>query len=72
MVNCRGSLRLKRITPIPFGVCVPVCVSKLTAHTLCIYINRLLGKPDFLQIKTSGFPELAYDPNNKNINQQIA
>ncbi len=30
--------------------------SKLTAHTLCIYINRLLGKPDFLQIKALAFP----------------
>lgn len=30
--------------------------SKLTAHTLCIYLNRLLGKPDFLQIKTLAFP----------------
>jgi hypothetical protein len=29
---------------------------KLTAHTLCIYINRLLGKPDFLQIKALAFP----------------
>jgi hypothetical protein len=29
--------------------------TKLTAHTLCIYINRLLGKPDFLQIKTLAF-----------------
>jgi hypothetical protein len=23
---------------------------------LCIYINRLLGKPDFLQIKALAFP----------------
>ena len=30
--------------------------SKLTALTLCIYINRLLGKPDFLQIKALAFP----------------
>lgn len=30
--------------------------SKLTAHTLCIYINRLLGRPDFLQIKSLAFP----------------
>jgi hypothetical protein len=30
--------------------------TKLTAHTLCIYLNRLLGKPDFLQIKTLAFP----------------
>jgi len=30
--------------------------AKLTAHTLCIYINRLLGKADFLQIKSLAFP----------------
>ena len=30
--------------------------TKLAAHTLCIYLNRLLGKPDFLQIKSLAFP----------------
>jgi hypothetical protein len=30
--------------------------SKLTAHTVCIYINRLLGKANALQIKTLAFP----------------
>lgn len=30
--------------------------SKLTAHTLCIYINRLLGKVEALQIKALAFP----------------
>ena len=30
--------------------------SKVTAHTLCIYINRLLGKADALQIKCLAFP----------------
>lgn len=30
--------------------------SKLAAHTLCIYLNRLLGKVDFLQIKSLAFP----------------
>ena len=30
--------------------------TKLTAHTLCIYISRLLGKPEFLQIKALAFP----------------
>lgn len=29
--------------------------AKLTAHTLCIYLNRLLGVPDFLQIKALAF-----------------
>lgn len=30
--------------------------TKLTAHTLCIYINRLLGNPDWLQIKHLAMP----------------
>ena len=38
-----------------WGVCARL-YSKLTAHTLCIYINRLLGKTDFLQIKELAFP----------------
>jgi hypothetical protein len=37
------------------GLCARL-YTKLTAHTLCIYINRLLGKPDFLQIKILAFP----------------
>ncbi len=37
------------------GLCTRL-YSKLTAHTLCIYLNRLLGKPDFLQIKALAFP----------------
>jgi hypothetical protein len=28
----------------------------LTAHTLCVYLNRLFGKLDFLQIKSLAFP----------------
>ena len=38
-----------------WGLCTRL-YSKLTAHTLCIYINRLLGKADFLQIKSLAFP----------------
>jgi hypothetical protein len=30
--------------------------TKLTAHTLCIYINRLLERPDHLHIKSLAFP----------------
>ena len=30
--------------------------TKLAAHTLCIYINRLFGKPACLQIKALAFP----------------
>lgn len=37
------------------GLCTRL-YTKLTAHTLCIYINRLLGKPQFLQIKALAFP----------------
>lgn len=38
-----------------WGLCTRL-YTKLTAHTLCIYLNRLLGKPDFLQIKSLAFP----------------
>jgi hypothetical protein len=38
-----------------WGLCTRL-YSKLTAHTLCIHINRLLGKPQFLQIKALAFP----------------
>ena len=38
-----------------WGLCTRL-ISKLTAHTVCIYINRLLRKPDFLQIKALTFP----------------
>ena len=38
-----------------WGLCARL-YSKLTAHTLSIYINRLLGKADFLQIKALAFP----------------
>ena len=38
-----------------WGLCTRL-YSKLTAHTLCVYINRLLGKPDYMQIKSLAFP----------------
>jgi len=38
-----------------YGLCARL-YTKLTAHTLCIYINRLLGNSDFLQIKRLAFP----------------
>jgi len=31
----------------------------LTAHTVCIYINRLLGKPDYLQSESLPFPSIS-------------
>jgi hypothetical protein len=37
------------------GLCARL-LAKLTAHTCCIYINRLLGKADFLHIKQLAFP----------------
>lgn len=37
------------------GLCARL-YTKLTAHTLCIYLNRLLGNPDWLQIKQLAFP----------------
>lgn len=38
-----------------WGLCTRL-YTKLTAHTLCIFINRLLGKQDFLRIKDLAFP----------------
>ena len=38
-----------------WGLCTRL-YTKLAAHTLCIYLNRLLGNPDFLQIKALAFP----------------
>lgn len=38
-----------------WGLCTRL-YTKLTAHALCIYINRLLGNSNFLQIKALAFP----------------
>ena len=38
-----------------WGLCARL-YTKLTAHTLCIFINRWLGQPDFLHIKRLAFP----------------
>lgn len=38
-----------------WGLCARLW-AKLTAHTLCIYLNRLLGNPHWLQIKALAFP----------------
>jgi hypothetical protein len=38
-----------------WGLCTRL-YTKLAAHTLCIYLNRLIGKPAFLQIKSLAFP----------------
>ena len=38
-----------------WGLCARL-YTKLAAHTLCIYLNRLLGNPDWLQIKALAFP----------------
>jgi IS5 family transposase len=38
-----------------WGLCARL-FTKLTAHTLCIYVNRLLGNPQWLQIKALAFP----------------
>jgi hypothetical protein len=37
------------------GLCARL-YTKLTAHTLCIYLNRLFGNPNWLQIKRLAFP----------------
>ena len=38
-----------------WGLCTRL-YTKLTAHPLCIYLNRLLGNAEFLQIKHLAFP----------------
>lgn len=38
-----------------WGLCARLH-TKLAAHTLCIYLNRLLGNPNWLQIKALAFP----------------
>lgn len=38
-----------------WGLCARL-YTKLTAHTMCVYLNRLLGNPDWLQIKALAFP----------------
>jgi Transposase DDE domain len=38
-----------------WGLCARL-YTKLAAHTLCVYLNRLLGAPDCLQIKALAFP----------------
>lgn len=38
-----------------WGLCTRLH-TKLAAQTLCIYLNRLLGNPDFLQIKSLAYP----------------
>ena len=38
-----------------WGLCTRL-YTKLAAHTLCIFLNRLLDKPAFLQIKALAFP----------------
>jgi hypothetical protein len=39
--------------PIPLAACL---YTKLTAHTLCVWLNRLLGVPDLLHLKSLAFP----------------
>ena len=39
-----------------WGLCARL-YTKLTAHTLCIYLNRLVGNANFQQIKALAFPK---------------
>lgn len=49
-------LHVERNHAVTFdGLCARL-YTKLTAHTLCIYLNRLLGNPEWLQIKRLAFP----------------
>ena len=38
-----------------WGLCARL-YTKLAAHTPCVYLNRLLGAPDCLQLKALAFP----------------
>ena len=40
-----------------WGLCARL-YTKLAAHTFCIYLNRLLGNPNWLQIKQLAFPSI--------------
>jgi len=40
-----------------YGLCARL-YTKLTAHTLSIYLNRLIGNPNVLQIKALAFPNI--------------
>ena len=40
-----------------WGLCARL-YTKLTAHTMCLYLNRLLGNPEWLQIKQLAFPHV--------------
>ena len=51
-----GQFNVERNHAHTFGGLCARLYSKLTAHTLCIAINRLMGKADFLQIKELAFP----------------
>ena len=54
-----GQFRIERNHAHTFsGLCARL-YTKLTAHTLCIYINRLCNRPDWLHIKALTIPELA-------------
>ena len=53
-LNAQFSIETNRAHTF-WGLCARL-YTKLTAHTLCIYINRLLGVPDYLKIKQLAFP----------------
>jgi hypothetical protein len=38
-----------------YGLCARL-IAKITAHTCCVFLNRLLGEVDFLRIKQLAFP----------------
>ena len=53
-LNAQFSIETNRAHTF-WGLCARL-YTKLTAHTLCIYINRLLGVHKYLQIKKLAFP----------------
>ena len=52
----RSSSTSKPTMPTAFGASTARLYTKLTAHTLCVWLNRLLGVADVLHLKALAFP----------------
>jgi len=53
-LEAQFSIETNRVQAL-WGLCAQL-YTKMTAHTLCICINRFLGAPDYLKIKKLAFP----------------
>ena len=52
----KEQFNVERIHAHTFCCLCTLLYTKMTKHTLCIYLNRLLGNAEFLQIKHLAFP----------------